>query len=111
MRFYGIPSEERLEEIIESVKDGEWVLEDVKEKRREELSGEEVRKRLREIADQIKRWKEEFSTLTKTAVFAFVHEPEDPKAFKIYDPSSLGCSTELTPPRWKVYTKDLEDKV
>ncbi|MDQ7038760.1 MAG: hypothetical protein Q9N26_06130 [Aquificota bacterium] len=111
MRFYGIPSEERFEEIIESVKGGEWVFEEVKEGRKETLPDEEVKRRLREIADQIKRWKEEFSTLARTTVFAFVHEPENPKAFKIYDPSSLGCSTELTPPRWKVYLRDLEGEV
>ena len=108
MRFYGIPSEERVLEILESVNSGEWIFEDVKEKRKEVLSGAEVRERLRNIVNEVKSWKENLTTLTQGTVFIFVHEPGDPKAFKIYDTSSLGCSTELTPPRWKVYLKELE---
>ena len=111
MRFYGVPSEERLREIAESLTPGEWVFEDLKEKKRSLLRGHEVREKLKEISGKIRGWKEEFSTLARSTIFVFVHEPSDPKAFKIYDPSSLGCSTELTPPRWKIYLKELEGKV
>ncbi len=62
----------------------------------------------KEIVNEVKGWKESLTTLTQGTVFIFVHEPSDPKAFKIYDTSSLGCSTELTPPRWKVYLRELE---
>ncbi len=111
MRFYGIPSEDRVLEILEGINSGEWVFEDVKEKRREFLSAEKAKERLRDIVNEVKSWKENLTTLTQGTVFIFVHEPGDPKAFKIYDTSSLGCSTELTPPRWKVYLKELEGSV
>ncbi len=111
MRFYGIPSEDRVLEIVESINSGEWVFEDTKENKKEVLSGEEARERLRGLVNEVKGWKENLTTLTKATVFIFVHEPENPKAFKIYDTSSLGCSTELTPPRWKVYLKELEGEI
>jgi len=111
MRFYGIPSEDRVLEIIDKIDSQDWVYEDVKEKVKEVLSGEEVKERLKDIVNEVKRWKESLTTLTQGTVFIFVHEPENPKAFKIYDTTSLGCSTELTPPRWKVYLKDLENKL
>ncbi len=111
MRFYGLPSEERLKEIAESLDSGEWVFEDLKENKRLILKGHEVKEKLKEISERIKSWKEEFSTLARSTIFVFVHEPSNPKAFKIYDPSSLGCSTRLTPPRWKIYMKDLEGRV
>ncbi len=111
MRFYGIPSENRVLEIIENINSGEWVFEDTKEKVKESLNSEEAKERLRKLTEEVKRWKESLTTLTQGTVFIFVHEPESPKAFKIYDTSSLGCSTELTPPRWKVYLKELDGKV
>ena len=111
MRFYGIPSEERVFEIVERINSGKWVFEDTKDNRKEILSGEEVRERLKNLVSEVKSWKENLTTLIKETVFIFVHEPESPKAFKIYDTSSLGCSTELTPPRWKVYLKELEGSV
>ncbi len=111
MRFYGVPSEERVLEIVEGINSGEWIFEDTKEGRREILTGEETRERLRSLVTEVRGWKESLTTLTRTTVFIFVHEPGNPKAFKIYDTSSLGCSTELTPPRWKVYLKELEGRV
>ncbi|NPA40652.1 MAG: hypothetical protein GXO18_00045 [Aquificae bacterium] len=109
MRFYGVPSENRVLEIVESIKNGEWVFEDTKEKVKETLSFEEAKAKLRQLVEEVKRWKEQLTTLTQGTVFIFVHEPSEPKAFKIYDTSSLGCSTSLTPPRWKVYLKELEN--
>ncbi len=111
MRFYGIPSENRVLEIVERISSGEWVFEDTKEGKKESLSEEEAKERLKEIVNEVKGWKESLTTLTQGTVFIFVHEPSDPKAFKIYDTSSLGCSTELTPPRWKVYLKELDGSV
>jgi hypothetical protein len=111
MRFYGIPTEERLARIVEAIEEGEWVFEDLKEGRKERIGASEAKERLRDLVAQIRKWKEEFSTVAKATVFAFVHDPDRPRAFKIYDPSSLGCSTELTPPRWKVYREDLEGRV
>lgn len=111
MRFYGIPSEDRVLEIVKSVNSGEWVFEDTREKKREVLSGEEARERLKSLVNEVKSWKENLTTLTRGTVFIFIHEPANPRAFKIYDTSSLGCSTELTPPRWKVYLKELEDNI
>ncbi len=111
MRFYGIPSEDRVLEIIENIMDGEWIYEDVKEKKKEVLTAEVAKERVRELVNQVKNWKQQLTTLAKATVFIFVHEPDSPKAFKIYDTSSLGCSTKLTPPRWKVYLKELEGNV
>ena len=111
MRFYGIPSEERALEIIKGIDSGEWVFEEVKTGSKEYLNADQARERLRGIVEQVRRWKEEFTTMTKATIFIFVHEPDSPKAFKIYDTSSLGCSTELTPPRWKVYLREFEGRV
>ena len=111
MRFYGIPSENRVLELIENISSGEWVFEDTKEGTKESLSSEEAKKKLTALVEEVKSWKESLTTLTQGTVFIFIHEPESPKAFKIYDTSSLGCSTELTPPRWKVYIKELEGKL
>ncbi len=108
MRFYGIPSENRVEEIIADIKEGVWVYEDLKGQVRQELSPEEVKEKLKEILEQVREWKGSFTTMSQNTIFVFVHEPSEPKAFKIYDTSSLGCSTELTPPRWKVYLKGME---
>lgn len=111
MRFYGVPSENRVLEMLENLKEGEWVFEDTKEKSKRMLSFEEAKVKLKELVEEVKSWKEQLTTLTQGTVFIFVHEPSEPKAFKIYDTSSLGCSTELTPPRWKVYLKELDGKV
>ena len=111
MRFYGIPSEDRVFQILECISSGEWIVEDLKENAKEVLAADAVRERLRQIVLQVKSWKESLATLTQGTVFIFVHEPDNPKAFKIYDTSSLGCSTQLTPPRWKVYLKELEGSV
>ena len=109
MRFYGIPSEDRVLEIVNNIVQGEWIFEDTKEKERKVLSSEEAKKLLQDLVNEVKSWKENLSTLSKSTVFIFVSEPSEPKAFKIYDTSSLGCSTSLTPPRWKVFLKDLGD--
>ncbi len=112
MRFEGLLSDEALIPIVERIDDGEdWVYEDTVEKVKEYIKGAEAKVRLREIYVMIKRWKDTFGTLSRGTVFIFVHEPEDPKAFKIYDTSSLGCGTSLPPPRWKIYLKELEGKV
>ncbi|MDQ7081648.1 MAG: hypothetical protein Q9N34_00570 [Aquificota bacterium] len=103
MRFYGIPSESRVLELVDNINSGEWVFEDTEGEGKETFSSEEARERLKSLVEEVKGWKESLTTLTKGTVFIFVHEPESPKAFKIYDTSSLGCSTELKPPRWKVY--------
>ncbi len=107
MRFQGIPSEEAVLELIQKLPEGEWVFEDLKEGRKELLSAESARRLLAGLIDQVKGWKESFTTLGRGTVFVFVHDREKPRAFKIYDPSSLGCSTSLTPPRWKLYLREL----
>ncbi len=107
MRFYGVGSEERLLEIIKSIDGGEWVVEE-KGKDPQVLDSQGVRERLLEILEEIKKWKAQFTTMAQQTIFAFVHTPEDPKAFKIYDTSSLGCGTSLVPPRWKIYLRELE---
>jgi hypothetical protein len=43
MRFYGIPSESRAEEIVESIEDGEWIYEDLKASLRESISSEQAK--------------------------------------------------------------------
>ncbi|RMH81068.1 MAG: hypothetical protein D6674_01515 [Acidobacteria bacterium] len=106
MRFYGVPSEERLAEIIERIEDGEWFYEG--DGKREVLSTEQVKRKLTEILEEIKKWKSSNSYIPAGTTFFFVHEPQNPKAFKIYDLSSLGCASSLSPPRWKFYLKGLE---
>jgi hypothetical protein len=111
MRFYGIPSEERVLEVIQNIKDGEWFFEDTNAKLKEKLSAKEVKERLENILSQIKNWKLQMRSIPNNTVFVFVHEPSNPKVFKIYDTSSLGCSSSLSPPRWKIYLKEYEDQV
>jgi len=112
VRFEGLLSDEYLLPILERIEDRSfWIYEDKAKKVKENLTGYEVKVRLREIYENIKRWKGTFGTLSKNTVFIFVHEPENPKAFKIYDTSSLGCGTSLPPPRWKIYLKELEDRL
>ena len=107
MRFYGVGSEEKLLEIIKSIDGGEWIVEE-KGKDPQFVSSQEVREKLSEIFEEIKKWKAQFATLAQQTIFAFVHTPDDPRAFKIYDTSSLGCGTSLVPPRWKIYIRELE---
>ncbi|SNZ12298.1 hypothetical protein [Hydrogenobacter hydrogenophilus] len=111
MRFYGIPSEEKVLEMIQNIKDGEWFFEDTNAMLKEKLSAEEVKERLKDILLQIKNWKSQMKFLPNNTVFVFVHEPSDPKVFKIYDTSSLGCSSSLSPPRWKIYRKEYEHQI
>ncbi|HIC98002.1 MAG TPA: hypothetical protein EYP11_06375 [Aquificaceae bacterium] len=111
MRFYGIPSEDRAFEIVKRIEGGEWVFEDIKEGSRALLGPEEVKAKLEELLKEVTSWRESLAIMLRGTVFVFVHEPSQPKAFKIYDPSSLGCSTELTPPRWKVYIRELDGEV
>lgn len=106
MRFYGVPSEDRALELIEKLPQGRWILEE--NSKREVLSREEAKERLRRIVEEVKGWKEQNKHIPPTTTFIFVHEPSEPKAFKIYDLSSLGCSVSLNPPRWKVYLEGLE---
>ncbi len=107
MRFHGIPSEETVLSMAEKLPEGEWIFEDLKEGKRETLSRDAARRRLAEMVREVTGWKKSFATVARGTVFIFVHNPEEPKAFKVYDPSSLGCSTALTPPRWKLYLRDL----
>ncbi len=59
----------------------------------------------------VKGWKEQNKHLPTGTVFFFVSTPDNPQAFKVYDLSSLGCSTKLDPARWKVYKKELLGQV
>jgi len=108
MRLYGIPSEERAEEIAQNIKEGEWVFEDLKEGIKENLSAEEAREKFKELIGKVRSWKEEFKTLSRYAIFIFVDDSSSPKAIKVYDTSSLGCGTKLVPERWRLYRKELE---
>ncbi|WP_340696011.1 hypothetical protein [Hydrogenobacter thermophilus] len=108
MRFYGIGSESRVLEVLQIINDGVWFFEDTKSGLRERLDAEQLKERLKSILSQIESWKSQMSFLPKNTAFVFIHEPSDPKAFKIYDTSSLGCSSSLSPPRWKVYKEGVE---
>lgn len=105
MRFYGIPSEERVLEIIENIKDGIWIFEE--KGKTQSFDAEGIKEKLRELVNMVKGWKEQNKYLPPSTVFFFVSTPDDPQAFKVYDLSSLGCSTELDPARWKVYRRSL----
>ncbi len=111
MRFYGIPSEDRAMEILEKIKEGVWVFVDNDKKERMELDANAIRERLLEVINEVKSWKGSNKHVPTYTTFVFVHEPQNPKAFKIYDLSSLGCSTSLFPPRWLAYLKELGDKM
>ncbi|AAC07857.1 putative protein [Aquifex aeolicus VF5] len=108
MRLYGIPSEDRAEEIANNIKEGEWVFVDRQENKKEFLSAEEAREKFKELINQVRSWKEQMSTLSKYAIFIFVDDTQNPKAIKVYDTSSLGCSTSLVPERWRLYRKEME---
>lgn len=109
MRFYGIPSEERALEIVDAIKDGNWVYEE--SSHREVMDAQAVKEKLREIIKQVREWKENNRHIPAGTAFIFVHEPSDPKVFKIYDLSSLGCSPSLNPPRWKIYREELSGHI
>jgi len=112
MRLEGLLSEDQLLDVIKNINDEEeWIYEDLKDKKLENLKGMELKERLREIHGTIKGWKEKFGTLSRHTVFVFVDNLNDPSAFKIYDTHSLGCGTSLTPPRWKIYKIELKGKL
>ena len=108
MRFYGIPSEDRVLEIIETIDGESWLYVDTVQNKKEELSKEKAKEKLKEILREVVAWKKGNRHIPPSTPFFFVYEPSNPKAFKIYDLSSLGCSTNLSPPRWVVCLKDLE---
>ena len=108
MRLFGIPSEEKAEEIAEKINEGEWIFEDLKENKKYSLSAQEAKEKFKELIDTVRKWKEEMSTLSRAAIFIFVDDFENPKAVKVYDTSSLGCATTLIPERWRLYRKELE---
>ncbi len=108
LRFYGLLKDEDFLNIIEKVSGDIWILEDLKQKTKEEFSYTDVKDRLNSIAQEIKNWKNTIKLMPASTIFVFVHDKDNPVAFKIYDTSSLGCSTTLTPPRWKIYQKGLE---
>ncbi|MFN4320067.1 MAG: hypothetical protein ACK4FY_06340 [Aquificaceae bacterium] len=109
MRFYGIPSEERVLEIIESIKDGVWIFEE--NGKTQSLDAEGIKEKLYELVNRVKGWKEQNKHLPAGTVFFFVSTPDEPQAFKVYDLSSLGCSTKLDPARWKIYKKEFLGKL
>jgi hypothetical protein len=106
MRFYGIPSEDRALELLARMPEGRWVF--VEDSIQTELDLEQAREKLREIFLLIKGWKEGNKYIPQTTTFIFVHTPDQPKHFKIYDLSSLGCSINLNLPKWECYL--LENK-
>lgn len=109
MRFYGIPFEDRVLEIVERITDGAWLYEE--NGNTEELSAEEVKKKLLELVNMVKSWKQESRHIPAGTTFFFVSTPDNPQAIKVYDLSSLGCSSSLSPARWKVYKKELEGQL
>lgn len=108
MRLFGIPSEDKAEEIAERIQEGEWVLEDLKEKIKKELSPSEAKEEFKRLINEVRKWKSETATLTQYTIFIFVDDFENPKAIKVYDTTSLGCGTNLIPERWRLYRKELE---
>lgn len=109
MRFYGIASEDRIFEIVQKITEGIWLYEENGQK--QELDVDGVREKLLELVRTVKSWKEENRHLPAGTTFFFVSTPDNPQALKVYDLSSLGCSSSLSPARWKVYRKELEGKI
>lgn len=101
MRFYGIPSEDRALEILENIPEGVWIFRDNSSQTK--LTSQQVKEELRKIILTIKSWKEKDKYIPQATAFLFVHTPSEPKHFKIYDLSSLGCGINLSPPRWECY--------
>ena len=108
MRLFGIPMEDKAEEIAENIKEGDWIFEDLKENIRKVLSPQEAKEKFKELINQVRKWKSEMATLTQYTVFIFVDDFENPKAIKVYDTTSLGCGTNLIPERWRLYRKELQ---
>lgn len=108
MRFYGLLNDEDFYKIIDCVKGNDWIVEDLQKNIKEKLNEKDVKLKLRDIAKEIKSWKSSFKMMPESTIFVFVSDKEEPKAFKIYDTTSLGCATSLTPPRWKIYKNGLE---
>lgn len=108
MRLFGIPTEDRAEQVAENIKEGDWIFEDLKEGTKQELSPEQAKEKFKELINQVRKWKSEMSTLTQYTVFIFVDDFENPKAIKVYDTSSLGCATNIIPERWRLYRKELQ---
>ena len=105
-------SDEQLLDVIKNIGDeDEWIYEDFGEKKEELLRGAELKEKLKDIYESIRNWKEKFGTLSKHTVFVFVDSVNNPSALKIYDTKSLGCGTSLTPPRWKIYRRELKGKL
>lgn len=96
-------------EILENIGEGLWVFEEGE--KRQVLNSEEVKEKLKELVSLVREWKSQIRQLPASTPLFFVHEPSEPKAFKIYDLSSLGCAPSLNPPRWKVYRKELEGQL
>lgn len=111
MKFYGIASEERALEIVENLKGDRWVFVDNQSKEKLEMNLNQAKEKLKEVINEVKSWKKSSKLIPAYTVLIFVHEPQEPKVFKIYDTSSLGCSTSLSPPRWMVYLKDIENEL
>lgn len=108
MRLFGIPTEDRAEEITEKISEGEWIFQDLKEGIKEKLSWQEAKEKFKELINEVRKWKSEMSTLTQYTVFIFVDDFENPRAVKVYDTSSLGCGTKLIPERWRLYREELQ---
>ncbi len=109
MRFYGIPSEDRMYEIVERIQEGQWIYEENGKK--QELDTQRAKEKLLELTTMVKKWKEEARSIPAGTTFFFVSTPDNPQAIKVYDLSSLGCSSSLSPARWKVYKKELEGQL
>ncbi len=109
MRFYGIPSEDRILEIVERMTEGAWLYEE--NGNRQELSVEEAKGKLFELVNMVKGWKQESRHIPTGTTFFFVSTPDNPQAIKVYDLSSLGCSSSLSPARWKLYRKELQGQL
>ncbi len=111
MRFYGIPSEDRALELAQAISEGQWIFVDNQTKEKRSLDKDQAKQELIRVIQEVKSWKANDRYIPSYTAFIFVHEPEQPKVFKIYDTSSLGCATSLSPPRWMFYLRDLEDKL
>ncbi len=110
MRFYGLNQENKIKEAIENISEGNWVFEDKALNRVEKGNKDFAKEKLLYVLKEIESWKNTLTLIPKDTIFIFVSEPQNPIAFKIYDTSSLGCSTSLTPPRWVIRKEEIEIK-